>query len=426
MSPYLEQRKKRYYFRVRVPGRFLHIFKTPQVRLSLRTNNKLRADKKALELEAEFGQLCDLLDKHLRNPFLSEREIEGHISKWIPSRIERTKPKKLSEVITEYKRNMSERWRPKTEQEASLSMNLMVGFFGDKPVADLSKSDAIKFLEHLQGLKIRGNGDRAIDVKTVNKHISRCSAVLELAKQREYCSKNPLEGVRVQESKHKRSDGERECFSTEELQKILDYVLVYPQPWPIWDKPSMFWVPLISLFSGMRLNEICQLYKEDFIQINGSGLICMRVDDNRPDKRLKNGSSRRNVPVHSMLIKFGLLKYVNDLGDGERLFPELRNYRDGYGHSFKRFMPLIRECVTENPAKVFHSFRHGVATMLSEAGYPTTWRADLLGHDRPGNIETDATYTKSTKESTVAKMLEKVEYPGVDFSKCYVYDKEEK
>jgi integrase len=172
------------------------------------------------------------------------------------------------------------------------------------------------------------------------------------------------------------------------------------------------------MFSGMRLNEVCQLYKEDVREVNG--ILCFSIDDDKPDKRLKNMASRRNVPIHPKLIEIGLKQFIKEI-KGERLFPDLRPYRDGYGHSFKHFMPLLRKHVTTHPKKTFHSFRHGVATLLSEKAFPSVWRADLLGHQRPGNLETDLTYTHRTRLEALVQMVNAISYDDVDFSKCCVY-----
>jgi integrase len=78
----------------------------------------------------------------------------------------------------------------------------------------------------------------------------------------------------------------------------------------------------------MRLNEACQLYLDDIRQDN-AGIWFISINDDAEDKSLKTKASEREVPIHSKLIEFGFLNYVNQvrtLGH-KRLFPEL-NYRE--------------------------------------------------------------------------------------------------
>ncbi len=76
------------------------------------------------------------------------------------------------------------------------------------------------------------------------------------------------------------------------------------------ESPAYFWAPLVALFSGMRITEICQLLVSDLreeddiwlIDINGEGA---------EFKRLKSAAARRKVPVHPFLNKcLCLLEYA--------------------------------------------------------------------------------------------------------------------
>jgi integrase len=247
--------------------------------------------------------------------------------------------------------------------------------------------------------------------------MSRVYSTINFAISRGWTDRNPFFGIRVKLDKTRRREKKRLPFSEEEHQKIIDEVLEYPNLAGEYQRPSMFWVPLLCMFSGCRRNEACQLYRDDVVEVDG--IKCINIDNDRPDKRLKNEPSRRTTPIHSMLIKFGFLDYVDKFKPGERLFPELRYFRDGYGHSFKRFQPQLRKLVTTDERKVMHSFRHMISGQLMQKGQHSVWRADLLGHSR-GEVETDATYTELTEIQTLKRMLELVEYPGINFDKCYI------
>jgi hypothetical protein len=63
-----------------------------------------------------------------------------------------------------------------------------------------------------------------------------------------------------------------------------------------------FWLPIIALFTGMRLNEICQLHLNDFRSEDGIYVIDVIGDEK--EKNLKNKTSRRLVPLHNFLVLY--------------------------------------------------------------------------------------------------------------------------
>ncbi|MFV2950278.1 integrase, partial [Pseudomonas japonica] len=111
--------------------------------------------------------------------------------------------------------------------------------------------------------------------------------------------------------------------------------------------PYQFWLPLLGLYTGGRLNELCQLDTEDVIEKEGVWAISMMDDElDRPlPKVLKNQSSRRVVPIHSELIRMGFLNFVTQaVKEGrEKLFSDGLTYnaKKGWGsratHFFCRF-----------------------------------------------------------------------------------------
>jgi len=83
--------------------------------------------------------------------------------------------------------------------------------------------------------------------------------------------------------------------------------------------------------SGVRLREICRLRVEDIAPVDG----ILYFDINpEGDKRLKNETGKRKIPVHPKLQGFGLWQYLEELKkkkcDG--LFPLLQQHSvNGYG-----------------------------------------------------------------------------------------------
>jgi len=130
---------------------------------------------------------------------------------------------------------------------------------------------------------------------------------------------------------------------------------------------------LIACYTGMRQNEIYQLYKSDIKQVDGVWII--DIDDSREDQRLKSFSSKRQIPILKSLIDDGLLSMC--VGDGA-LFPELRHCPErGRARYFSKWYSGWRK---RNQLSEFHSIRHTVATKLKSEGVPEQYAAQLLGH----------------------------------------------
>lgn len=168
-----------------------------------------------------------------------------------------------------------------------------------------------------------------------------------------------------------------------------------------------FWVPIIALFTGMRVEEICQLRVDDIREVEG--VWCFDINS-RGEKTVKSEAGERLVPVHIFLLdKLGFLGFVAEMRDRQsyapehkqRLFPNLlpTTKRGNVGDAVtKWFLRYRRECgVGENQGRtsdvVFHSFRHTVINQLLAHK-----RADLrlvqkvVGHEAGSALGETKTY----------------------------------
>ena len=169
---------------------------------------------------------------------------------------------------------------------------------------------------------------------------------------------------------------EKKVYSKEDLQKITNLL-------PHDNKhPERFWIPLIAIFSGARINELCQLHTEDIKLIDG--IYCFDINADSEDKKLKNTSSKRIIAVHPFLLELGLIEYQEQCrvrGD-VRLWMKIKKGRDGYGQHFGRWYneQFNRKLITQDPKKTFHSFRHTVIDTLKQAGVQDTLISEIAGH----------------------------------------------
>jgi integrase len=197
---------------------------------------------------------------------------------------------------------------------------------------------------------------------------------------------NPSHGFRV-EGGTVDAKTARLPFTTDELKTILSKAKTA-------DSVALRWVPLIGLYTGMRLEEIGQLspgdikresYKDAHGKLRETAVIY--VTEEGEGQGLKNSTSVRRVPVHRELVRAGFLKYAQSQ-TGNRLFPELRANAVGRetAQLSKWFSALLRQdCDITDKRKAFHSFRHTFKDVMREHGVAEDVSDALTGHTT-GNI----------------------------------------
>lgn len=72
--------------------------------------------------------------------------------------------------------------------------------------------------------------------------------------------------------------------------------------------PAAYWIPLLGLFTGARIGELCQLQVTD-ITTDSAGPV-LRISDEAEGARVKTAAGARTVPIHSELCRLGFLDYV--------------------------------------------------------------------------------------------------------------------
>ena len=110
----------------------------------------------------------------------------------------------------------------------------------------------------------------------------------------------------------KRAKGEEKqrALRLDEVERLMNGFPINPKT------EHQFWLMMIALFSGARVNEICQLNPQhDIIQDEKTGIWYFNLTNESEGgvgvkKSHKNESSKRKVPVHSTPLGCGFLDYL--------------------------------------------------------------------------------------------------------------------
>jgi integrase len=278
-------------------------------------------------------------------------------------------------------------------------------------------------------------GEPHMSQKTANRYLRRLSEMLNWAVVDELMPRNPAAGVGDVGKKGKREQDERAIFDDADLAKIFGvewFKTGKGQQTKREDsrfyQPHYYWLPLLGLYSGGRLNELSQLYLDD-VKKNEDG--CWYLDFNldgsdkidadpklvsiaNQDKSLKTVNSHRVVTLHDQIVTLGLPKYVQALRDAGhvRLFPELRFDKvKGYGKAAgawfnERFLGNHLK-IPRDGTKTFHSLRHMFITELFDKEVPEATVAQLAGHVR-GETMSAQRYRKDQNASKLQPYINRL------------------
>lgn len=269
------------------------------------------------------------------------------------------------------------------------------------------------------------HGEELLSATSVERYLDNLSSMFAWAKRNQILTGNPAERAIEKPKKTFRDQDDRSKFEKSDLDKI------FAAEWFVTGtgvrnkhgrfhrfRPHFYWLPLLGLYTGARLNELSQLYVND-VKLTESGVLYLdfnldgagKLDADGSDKSLKTVNAKRIVAVHPRLIELGLHEYVKALSTAGhlRLFPELKHDEvKGYGKPAgswfnERFLGNQLN-VRRDGTRTFHSFRHTFITALSELEVPADIQSQLAGHSRGDTI----TLTRYRKDAEADRLLDYV------------------
>ncbi|EFO31860.1 integrase family protein [Roseibium sp. TrichSKD4] len=251
--------------------------------------------------------------------------------------------------------------------------------------------------------------DPALSAGSVKVYTQTLSAFFNYAIDRGVLEHNPASRLTLSGG---RSERVRRPYKIEHINQILAGLSDWSSEKTIsW----RYWVPLIAIFSGMRMGEIVSLHVSEVVDKGALGTAFQLTHS--ADRPLKNKGAERTVPVHPALIDLGLLGFIDQRVKEKSLllFPDLNgNSHEERAHAFQRRYEYFqkRKLGIRDQGVSFHSFRHNFRDALRECGVPIDTTRALGGWSRGGGIEFH--YGEGTSFATLAKWMSKVTYPGLN------------
>ena len=459
-------------FRKRVPHDVISMFGRKFVSQSLKTSDYRLAVKVAVRVSYEW----DLAFDHLRNSrtadltamaTLTVPTVATPIASSVAKAAEPSQPLvifgsqrqqqpakrciTIKELHERYMADPAISRSPKTLIAYQSIYARVLGLMDENtPIDQISREDCRTLLNAVRllpahAVKLYGNiplakmverakveGRPSMSPTTINSYVQRFSTLLNWAVKEDYLERNPARGLRVLDPVRKKD--KRLPFSPEQLNLIFNAPIYkgckddergYSEVGTARPRRSKFWIPLIGLYSGMRLNEICQLNKEDICIIDDISCFTITMDASGKggDKRLKTKNSERLVPVHPMLIEIGFLDFVRKRQNASqpKLFNDIQMAASGYysDQISKWFIHFLNNCGARRPKTSFHSFRHNFRDGMREAKIDKDIAYALGGwaSDSPDdNAITAENYGRGYKIKTFYEAVASINYPTLNLA----------
>lgn len=281
----------------------------------------------------------------------------------------------LSELIKQWRKERNP--TDKTWAEFDLAVRRFIALHTDLAIRQIKKAHVVQFKDRLlEDGKAAG---------TITKQIGALYTVLQYAVDNDKLEFNPAAGVKVAQAKH---DKEKRL-----PYELADLKLIFNSPvFKSGERPNAgageaaFWLPLLALYTGARLEELGQAHVADVKEEDD--VLYLEISDRHGDKRVKTKTSRRRIPLHQELLLCGFKHYVDGLRDDKQtqLFPELKADHMGKltGNWSKWWSRYARALGIKDKRKVFHSFRHSFKDACRECGIEEAIHDALTGHSGGG------------------------------------------
>jgi integrase len=357
----------------------------------------------------------------------------------------------FSKVYPKHLKQMeSNRRRIGTINETRTTYQTLIEILGDKQVSDYTNTDARDYRNVLSQLPRNRNKvkkyrnktlkeildmdvpiqDR-ISTTTQNNLLARISSLWNylLDEYPEYVSANVFRRKSQQISTRKQKD-RKEGFTEEDIQSVFhqgNYLPAIFENSKSKIKYPYYFVPLLAIFTGCRLEELCMMRVKDIMKVNGVWVYHIREEGEygEEETRVKNPYSERDVPLHSVLVDtLGFVRYVKHIKKlgHERVFHELTKRGNRFQKNVGKFFNdkyLKKIGLKDGGRKVsFHSFRHSVETHLTNQNVNARFIDYLQGHSQKGiggNV-----YMKGIKPDVLLKeCVSKMDW-GIDWEKLKV------
>jgi integrase len=318
---------------------------------------------------------------------------------------------------------------------------------GDMPIKDLKRSHVKAFFDLLQKLPPRWSDIKRKNSLTILQVANQKHAQLIGEKTFTYTYKTSInqfltwskENFGEQgfpditiatiryEGDRKAGENKQRPFNRSELKRLFEgqeLAAFAADP----DQEHCYWLPMLGLFTGARVNELCQLNPQhDILEESHTGIWYLWITEETDSdilvkKSVKNSPSKRKVPIHSKLIEMGILGYVSKIkSSGERLlFPKWKPSKGKASAAAEKwFRGLLIKCNLRDKSLGanlvgMHAFRHTFSSTALNLGVD---ESAIVGHSNGASQVANGyrgELSLTNKQMLIEKIVFDLNFPKLD------------
>ncbi|MEX3998040.1 DUF6538 domain-containing protein [Paraburkholderia sp. EG285A] len=304
--------------------------------------------------------------------------------------------------------------KKESQTQAQRALDLFEEAVGVVPVRDLTKAHGAAFVRFLLSEK-RGFGR-----KTASNHAALITALANVAVKDDRIERNPMD-LSFDKSI---GAGQRKPWSDAELEAIFSCPLfsermdTMPQ-WMNVAHEDARAALLMVLHTGVRIGEIGQLRRQDFLVRGGIKAIHITAEAGS----VKTDDSERVVPLASHLLAdpwFAgwLVKVMDGTNSAAPALPSVNGRRnDRPSDILTKWFKAFREHLKLPAGRLngTHKFRHWIRSALADKGVGDATADSITGHAAQGSSGR-IVYTAAASLPVMLEALDRITYPKVNQS----------
>lgn len=241
--------------------------------------------------------------------------------------------------------------------------------FGDRAISNIGRAEVVSFAYSL--MKCRNAEQKGLSASTVSTILTVSKSIFRYASQERGLAVADICGISIKQNKN-----EPPFLSKEEQSLLLCWLCKHMSPCNLGI--------LLSLYTGIRLGELCALKWKDISKKDQSVMVYQTMQRvQRPEEKRtevviqapKSASAIRTIPVAK---EIAVLLAQNRKGDDAYLLTGEPDYYLEPRTLQRRFKKVLKESGLGDIN--FHALRHTFATRGIEAGFDPKTLSSVLGH----------------------------------------------
>ncbi|HCT9982770.1 TPA: tyrosine-type recombinase/integrase [Enterobacter hormaechei] len=280
----------------------------------------------------------------------------------------------LNNVKDEWANEVGRDWRQGTREQNILKIDRFIAWCATQrinTVEEITKQHISAYKDYLDQLLPA--------ITTRHGYLSQVGSFMRFCSiQRDYIVKSPVDGLGY---KNVKTVNKKIVVKREEYEAALQHPMYQG------DKQTKWFIRILWA-TGMRINELCQLRKEDYREVNGVKCFSINAEDG---KNVKNENAVRDIPIAQELLDMGIWEEKP-----VALF-STKNSSIKIENTFKA-VGVHRTC---------HCFRYAISERLRDAGIADSIRAFVTGHAQ--ELITDRVYINSKPLTQMKEAIDAVQ-----------------